>query len=289
MDTATLLKKVRRIEIKTRGLSKQLFSGEYHSAFKGRGMSFSEVRTYLPGDDVRSIDWNVTARTGEPHVKIFEEERELTLMLLVDVSASVYFGTNNTPKNDLITEICAVLAFSAAQNNDKVGLILFSDDIELYIPPKKGRTHVLRIIRELIYHESSSRKTNINKALEYFSNIHKKKSIVFVFSDFYSESFNQPLKFAAKKHDVVGLHLYDQVEEDFPNVGMLRYMNPETGEVGYIDTANKKIRKQIADDMINKKQLLTKTFYRAGAEVLHLETEKPYTPVLMNFFKKRAQ
>jgi uncharacterized protein (DUF58 family) len=229
MDTRELLKKVRKIEIKTKGLSKHLFSGEYHSAFKGRGMSFSEVREYQYGDDVRSIDWNVTARTGNPHIKIFEEERELTLMLLVDVSPSCFFGTIDQFKHEVITEICAVLAFSATQNNDKVGLLLFSDDVELYIPPKKGRSHILRIIRELIHHEPQGKQTNLAIPLRYLNNVIKKRSIAFVLSDFITNGYDEALRIAAKRHDVIGVMVYDRHEKELPDAGLLDVRDRESG------------------------------------------------------------
>ena len=221
MDTKELLKKVRKIEIKTRRLSDHIFGGEYHSTFKGRGMTFSEVRQYQFGDDVRSIDWNVTARYNEPFVKVFEEERELTMMLMVDVSGSELFGTTNRFKKDIITEISATLAFSALQNNDKVGLMLFSDEIELFIPPKKGKSHVLRIIRELLEFSPKSNKTNIGEALKYLTNVMKKKAIVFVLSDFMATDYKQTLKITGKKHDVTGIRIYDEKEEYIPNLGVV--------------------------------------------------------------------
>ncbi len=236
METTELLKRVRRIEIKTKGLSKQIFSGEYHSAFKGRGMSFSEVRGYQYGDDVRNIDWNVTARSGEPYVKVFEEERELTVMLLVDISKSSFFGTVKQPKNELITEICAVLAFSAAQNNDKVGLLLFSDRVEKFLPPKKGRGHVLRIIRELLDTRPQGSGTDIGMALTYFTNMVKKRSICFLVSDYLATGYERPLRLAARRHDLVGLHLYDPREKELPAVGLLRATDAESGKTQWIDT-----------------------------------------------------
>ena len=242
METKDLLKKVRKIEIKTRKLSSNIFGGEYHSAFKGRGMTFSEVRNYQFGDDVRTIDWNVTARYNEPFVKIFEEERELTLMLMVDVSNSALFGTNNALKKNIITEISATLAFSALQNNDKVGLILFSDQVELYIPPSKGKTHVLRIIRELIEFKPLSKKTDIKVALEFLTRILKKKSITFILSDFISSDYEKSLKIISKKHDLTGIKVYDKFEEAIPNLGLVQMFDQETEEIKMIDTSSKSLR-----------------------------------------------
>ena len=242
METSELLKKVRKIEIKTRGLSKQIFSGEYHSTFKGRGMSFSEARDYQFGDDVRNIDWNVTARTGDPHVKIFEEERELTVMLLIDVSQSSYFGTVNQFKQGIITEIAAVLSFSAIQNNDKVGVLFFSDQIEKFIPPKKGKPHILRIIRELINFQPEGKGTNLALALEYFNNLVKKRSICFILSDFMTMGYENPLRIAGRRHDIIGVHLFDPKEQEIPNVGLIRALDAETGELVWLDTGSKAVR-----------------------------------------------
>jgi len=242
MDTKELLKKVRKIEIKTRRLSDHIFGGEYHSTFKGRGMTFSEVRQYQYGDDVRNIDWNVTARTNEPHIKVFEEERELTMMLMVDVSGSELFGTVGQFKNEVVTEIAATLAFSATQNNDKIGLILFSDEVELYIPPKKGRYHVLRIIRELIEFHPKSKNTNLAEALKFLSSVMKKKAIVFVLSDFIADDYDHTLKIASRKHDVTGIRVYDKHEETIPNLGMVQMQDEETGELMLVNTASKRVR-----------------------------------------------
>ncbi|MBN4048500.1 DUF58 domain-containing protein, partial [Flavobacteriaceae bacterium AH-315-O20] len=242
MDTKELLKKVRKIEIKTRRLSDHLFSGEYHSSFKGRGMTFSEVRQYQFGDDIRSIDWNVTARYHEPHVKVFEEERELTMMLMVDISASESFGTVQQFKKDIITEISATLAFSAIQNNDKVGLLLFSDEIELFIPPKKGKTHVLRIIRELIEFQPKSKKTDITLALKYLSNVLKKKAIVFMLSDFVDEGYDNALKIVGKKHDLTGIRVYDKYEVEIPKLGMVPIQDAESGKIILVNTNSKSVR-----------------------------------------------
>jgi len=242
MDTKEILKKVRKIEIKTRRLSDHIFSGEYHTSFKGRGMTFSEVRQYQYGDDVRAIDWNVTARYNEPFVKVFEEERELTMMLMVDISGSESFGTKNQLKRDMITEIAATLAFSATQNNDKIGLLLFSDQIELFIPPKKGKSHVLRIIRELIEFESKSKKTDLSQALKYLSSVLKKKAIVFLISDFMVKDYEHTLKIASKRHDVTGIRVFDQREESIPNIGIVNMIDAETGETLLVDTTSKKVR-----------------------------------------------
>ncbi|HPQ98785.1 MAG: DUF58 domain-containing protein [Lewinellaceae bacterium] len=288
MDTGELLRKVHRIEIKTKGLSKHIFSGEYHSAFKGRGMSFSEVRTYQFGDDIRSIDWNVTARTGEPHVKIFEEERELTVMLLVDVSKSAYFGTQQQFKNEVITEICAVLAFSAIQNNDKVGLILFSDRIELYIPPKKGKSHILRIIRELLYFEPKQVGTDLKVALEFLNNVLKKKSIAFLISDFLTNSYTQPVRVVAKRHDLIGMCIFDPREETLPAVGMLRVADPETGEIRLLDTSDARIRQAYEERFLTYRVEAKRVFTRSGADMMQVRTDESYVRTLMRFFKKRS-
>lgn len=289
MDTRELLRKVRKIEIKTKGLSKHLFSGEYHSAFKGRGMSFSEVREYQYGDDVRNIDWNVTARTGDPHIKIYEEERELTLMLLVDVSASCGFGTIDQFKNEVITEICAVLAFSATQNNDKVGLMLFSDDVELYIPPKKGRSHILRIIRELIYFEPKGKTTNLVPALRYLNNVIKKRSIAFVLSDFIAAGYDEALRIAAKRHDVIGFMLYDRHEKELPDAGLLSVSDRESGESMLIDTSSPRLREVYAQQFQQRLQYFRQTFARSNADAMHLQSDASYINALHQFFKKRAK
>lgn len=288
METSELLKKVRKIEIKTKGLSKHIFSGEYHSAFKGRGMSFSEVRNYQYGDDVRNIDWNVTARTGEPHVKIFEEERELTVMMLIDVSQSSFFGTVNQMKNAIITEICAILAFSAIQNNDKVGVVFFSDRVEKFIPPKKGRQHILRIIRELIDFEPSGHGTNIGATLEYFNNVIKKRSICFLLSDFFSENYENPLRIAARRHDIVGIHLYDPREENLPNVGLLRAEDAETGQVRWIDTASASVRRKYNQWFSDHQRYFTSTFRKSGADTVSIRTDESHINALLKFFQKRS-
>ena len=287
MDTTALLKKVRRIEIKTRGLSKHLFSGEYHSAFKGRGMSFSEVRDYTYGDDVRNIDWNVTARTGTPHVKVFEEERELTLMLMIDVSASNFFGTQGDHKSTIYTEISAVLAFSAINNNDKVGLILFSDHVEKYIPPKKGKQHILLIIRELINFEPKLGQTDIGEALRYFNNVIKKRSICFVLSDFFSNDYESPLKIASKRHDMIGVRLFDPFELKPPANGLVRAVDPESGNVVMLDLSSKSHRNALENYYKGFTDYYRSTFPKSGADMLPIQTNEPYVKALLKFFKKR--
>ncbi len=287
MDTAELIKKVRRIEIKTRGLSQQIFSGEYHSAFKGRGMSFSEVREYQYGDDVRNIDWNVTARTGGPHIKVFEEERELTMMLLVDISKSNFFGTVKQMKNEIITEICAVLAFSAANNNDKVGLLLFSDRIEKFIPPKKGKHHILRIIRELLETQPEGTGTDLSLALAYFTNMVKKRSICFLLSDFLTDNYERALSVAARKHDLIGLHLYDPKEAELPNMGLIRASDAETGQASWIDSGSKKVRTHYAKWYQKNKDYFRDAFQKSQADVMSLSTTEDYVLALRSFFARR--
>lgn len=294
METTELLKRVRKIEIKTRGLSNQIFSGEYHSAFKGRGMAFSEVREYQPGDDIRAIDWNVTARFNHPYIKVFEEERELTVMLIVDVSASENFGTQKQLKKDLVTEICAVLAFSAIQNNDKTGVIFFSDRIEKFIPPKKGRSHILRIIRELINFTPEGKGTDINMALQYLTNVIKKKSIAFLISDFIDDKFTQEskrgadaLKIANKKHDLVTLRISDKREYELPDVGLVRILDAETGKLQWIDTSNPSIRTQYSKTSAKRDARLKDMFNRSGVDSATISTSDSYIKPLMNLFKKR--
>jgi uncharacterized protein (DUF58 family) len=288
LETKELLKKVRKIEIKTRRLSNNIFGGEYHSAFKGRGMTFSEVRSYQFGDDVRTIDWNVTARYNEPFVKVFEEERELTLMLIVDVSSSALFGTDSALKKNIITEISATLAFSALQNNDKVGLILFSDQIELYIPPSKGKTHVLRIIRELIEFKPLSKKTDINSALEFLNRVMKKKSIAFLLSDFISSDYEKSLKIVSKKHDLNGIKVYDKFEEFIPNLGMVQMFDQELGEIKLIDTSSSKIRKNYKNQMSLNFKKFNDVFTRNGAGTISCRTDESYIKKLLNYFKNRG-
>lgn len=288
MDTSELLKRVRKIEIKTKSLSSHIFSGEYHSAFKGRGMAFSEVRSYQYGDEVRDIDWNVTARTGEPHIKVFEEERELTIMLLVDISRSVHFGTKDIWKDEWMAEMSAVLGFSALQNNDKVGLILFTDQIELYIPPKKGRQHVLRIIRELLYFEAAGKKTNLNIPLEYLTNVIKKKCIAFVMSDFICAPFEMTLKLAAKRHDVVGMHVYDPGEMQLPPVGLVHLRDPESGRIRMVDARDPKISTSLEMNFQIRIEQFKEQFKRAKCDTMSLATDQSYIQELHKFFKRRA-
>jgi uncharacterized protein (DUF58 family) len=288
MEVSELLKKVRKIEIKTKGLTNHIFSGEYHSAFKGRGMSFSEVREYQYGDDIRNIDWNVTARFQHPFVKIFEEERELTIMLLIDVSKSSFIGTQNQLKNEIIAEIAGVLAFSAIQNNDKVGVMFFSDEVELMIPPKKGKSHILRIIREIINFEPKSNKTNISLALERFNNMVKRKSIAFVLSDFIDENYENELRHVAKKHDVIGVKVYDNLDMELPKIGLLQVQDVETGESKWIDTDDKQTQNVYRNRAVFYDKNYDQSFMKAGADKLKIKTEQSYVHVLMNFFKKRA-
>lgn len=287
MDTKELLKKVRKIEIKTRRLSDHIFSGEYHTSFKGRGMTFSEVRPYQFGDDIRAIDWNVTARYNEAHVKVFEEERELTMLLMVDISGSESFGTKNQFKKDIVTEIAATMAFSATQNNDKIGLILFSDQIELYIPPKKGRSHVLRIIRELIEFEPKSNRTDIAQALKFLSGTQKKKAIVFVISDFMSDDYEQTLKIASKKHDITGIRVYDIREEKMPDIGMVAMLDAETGATQVINTGSIKVRLTYEKYYNDKVTFFTETFRKSGAGVVSTRVDESYVTKLLGYFKSR--
>ena len=287
METKDLLKKVRKIEIKTRRLSDHIFSGEYHTSFKGRGMTFSEVRQYQYGDDIRAIDWNVTARYNEPYVKVFEEERELTMMLMVDISGSESFGTKGQFKKDIVTEIAATMAFSATQNNDKIGLILFSDQIELYIPPKKGRSHVLRIIRELIEFKPKSQKTDMAQALKFLSSTQKKKAIVFVISDFMSADYEQTLKIASKKHDITGIRVYDMREEKMPNIGMVSMQDAETGQVQWINTGSKSVRLNYEKYYQDKINYFKETFSKSGAGVVNTRVDERYVTKLLGYFKSR--
>jgi uncharacterized protein (DUF58 family) len=286
-DTKDLLKKVRKIEIKTRGLSNHLFSGEYHSAFKGRGMAFSEVREYQIGDEIRTIDWNVTARFNAPYVKVFEEERELTVMVLMDVSGSENFGTQNQQKQDLATELCAVLAFSAIQNNDKVGIIFFSDKIEKFIPPKKGRSHILMIIRELIAFQPENKGTNVAEALKYFTSVIKKKCTAFVISDFITSEFENELKIANKKHDIIALKLYDKHEEEFPNLGLIPVKDEESGHIMWVNTGDKAVRDAFKWDAVKRNAALQDTFKRSGVDYTTIGTHESYVKPLMTLFKKR--
>ena len=288
MTTAEILKKVRRIEIKTKGLSNHIFAGEYHSTFKGRGMSFSEVREYMPGDDVKFIDWNVTARFSHPFVKVFEEERELIVMLLVDISNSSLFGTQKQSKRDLITELSAVLAFSATTNNDKIGVIFFSDKVEKYIPPKKGKGHILRIIRELIALEPAHKgNTDVRVALEFLNNVLKKRSITFLLSDFVSLPYEQALQLAARKHDLVGIHVYDKYDRELPEAGLVQVMDAETRQMFWVDTDDKAVRTQYGADFDKKYKYCMHTFRKSGASLLHVRTDEDYVKILQSYFKSR--
>lgn len=288
MDTAELLKKVRRIEIKTRGISQHIFAGEYHSTFKGKGMAFSEVREYQYGDDIRNIDWNVTARFNHPYVKVFEEERELTVMLLIDVSASRDFGSGELLKKNLITEVSAVLSFSAIQNNDKIGVILFSDKIEMFIPPKKGRQHILRIIRELIEFHPERKGTNISQALRYMTNVIKKRSVAFLISDFIDNQYDDAIKIASKKHDLIALKITDKRESELPPVGMIYSIDAETGEKIWIDSSSKKVRDAYKAHFMKRQKELDDILLKYGVDSVTLDTQLDYIRPLKSLFKKRV-
>ena len=289
METNELLKRVRQIEIKTRGLSSNIFSGQYHSALKGRGMAFSEVREYQYGDDVRDIDWNVTARFHKPYVKVYEEERELTVMLLIDVSGSLDFGTAKQMSREMTTEIAATLAFSAIQNNDKIGVVFFSDRIEKFIPPKKGRKHILYIIRELIDFQPESRKTNIKVAIEYLTNVIKKRCTAFVLSDFIAPNdFCNALTIANRKHDIAAIQVYDQRTVELPNVGLMKVCDAETGHIQYIDTSSKAVRRVHHDWWVNKQAGLSDTFVKSNVDFVSIRTDEDYVKSLLNLFAKRS-
>ena len=284
-----VIKKIRRIEIRTKKLVNELFSGEYHSTFKGQGMEFEEVRQYEPGDDVRLIDWNVTARMGQPYIKKFREERELTVVLLIDVSSSGKFGTRDSFKNDTAAELGALLAFSAIKNNDKVGLIIFTDRIEIFVPPKKGRAHVLRIIREILYFKPVGKGTNIAAALEYFNKVIRRKSVVFLVSDFLSEGFTKPLQIANKKHDIIAIKVSDPREITFENVGLIELEDAETGEVLIIDTGSKEFRKEFAAQSAEDVAGLKKGFRSINLDFINIRTDQSYISPLINFFKMREK
>lgn len=286
-----ILKKVRQIEIRTKNVVNDFFGGDYHSNFKGRGMTFSEVREYVPGDDVRSIDWNVTARTGKPHVKIFEEERELSVLILIDVSSSGVFGSKKDLKIDLGVEIAAMLSFSAIKNNDKVGLALFSDKIEKYIPPKKGKKHVLRLITDIVNHdfENSNKRTSIKTAIDFANKISKRKSVIFLISDFIDDNFWNELKFLNFKHDVVGLQIYDSYERNFPNVGLINIHDSETGENTWIDTTSKKNRDKFQKNSDEKLDKFSMKCKNIGFDLLQINTDDDYIKFLMQFFRSRAK
>ena len=287
--TSEILKKVRKIEIKTRGLSSQVFAGQYHSAFKGRGMAFSEVREYQYGDDVRDIDWNVTARFHRPYVKVFEEERELTVMLMIDVSGSLDFGTQRQMKRDMVTEIAATIAFSAIQNNDKIGVAFFSDRIEKYIPPKKGRKHILYIIREMLDFHPQSKRTDVKQALEFLTSVSKRRCTAFVLSDFYDrQDFLQPLQIANRKHDVVALQVYDQRARELPDVGLMRVVDAETGYEQYIDTSSKRLRQAHEKYWRQRQDNLRETMNKSNVDLVSIATNEDYVKALLMLFKQRS-
>lgn len=288
MEVNEILKKVKKIEIKTKAISQHLFSGEYHSAFKGRGMSFSEVREYSYGDDIRHIDWNVTARTNFPHIKVFEEEREMNIMFLIDISKSALFGSSEYLKCDYITELCAVLAFSAIQNNDKVGAILFSDDIEQYIPPKKGKKQILRIIRDLVDAKTDNQGTDLEKALKYFNNVSKKRTTIFVLSDFIDSNYEDALKIISRKHDLVGIRVYDKSEKELPDLGLVRVLDQETKSEVLLDTSSAKTRDLFAKQFDDRSIQLQETFSQLKGDFLQICTDEDYIKALLKFFKKRS-
>ena len=289
MDTKELIKKVQKIEIKTRRLSNHIFGGEYHSTFKGRGMTFSEVRQYQFGDDVRSIDWNVTARYNSPYVKVFEEERELTLMLMVDISGSEFFGTESITKKEIITEIAATLAFSALQNNDKVGMIMFSGIIELFIPPKKGRSHILRIIRELLEFKPKNKLTNISEAFAFLSGVIKKSAIVFVLSDFIDDDYDKTLKIVSKKHDLTGIKIYDKLETFIPKMGLVPMIDSENTGISWIDTDSKRIRQSYSLEYARNNEIFSTLFKKNGAGSISFDLRESYVKKLLGYFKNRTK
>jgi uncharacterized protein (DUF58 family) len=288
LTTADILKKVRELEIKSKKITTHLFTGEYHSAFKGKGMSFREVREYTAGDDIRFIDWNVSARFSHPFTKLFEEERELTMMLLIDTSTSNLFGTIGKRKKDLITEIAAVLTFSAVTNNDKVGVVFFSDGIDKYIPPKKGRQHALYIVRELLTVEPTNRGTNLDEAIRFFNNIIGQKSIAFMLSDFLDEGYENDLKVIGKKHDTIGIKVYDKVDMQLPDVGLLQVEDAETGATRWVDTSNELVRYNYQQHFFKQTDTCKKYFRTAGADLLHVRTDEDYVKILQKFFLKRS-
>jgi uncharacterized protein (DUF58 family) len=289
METSELIKKVRKIEIKARGLSSNIFAGQYHSAFKGRGMAFSEVREYQFGDDVRDIDWNVTARFHRPYVKVFEEERELTVMLLIDVSGSLDFGTQKQLKRDMVTEIAATLAFSAIQNNDKIGVVFFSDKIEKYIPPKKGRKHILYIIREMLDFQPESKRTDVKQAVEFLSSVQKRRTTAFLLSDFFVRNdFHQSLQIANRTHDVVAIQVYDQRAKDLPDVGLMKVVDAETGFEQYVDTGSKRLREAYHRYWLNRQSQLEETFNKSNVDHVSIATSEDFVKALLLLFKQRS-
>ena len=289
METSEIIKKVRKIEIKARGLSSNIFAGQYHSAFKGRGMAFSEVREYQFGDDVRDIDWNVTARFHRPYVKVFEEERELTVMLLIDVSGSLDFGTQKQMKRDMVTEIAATIAFSAIQNNDKIGVVFFSDKIEKYIPPKKGRKHILYIIREMLDFHPESKRTDVKQAIEFLSSVQKRRTTAFILSDFYVRSdFQQSLQIANRKHDVVAIQVYDQRARELPDVGLMKVVDAETGFEQYVDTSSKRLRDSYRKYWQGRQSQLLETFNKSNVDNVSIATSEDFVKALLMLFKQRS-
>jgi uncharacterized protein (DUF58 family) len=289
METSEIIKKVRKIEIKTRGLSSNIFAGQYHSAFKGRGMAFSEVREYQFGDDVRDIDWNVTARFHRPYVKVFEEERELTVMLLIDVSGSLDFGTQKQMKRDMVTEIAATIAFSAIQNNDKIGVVFFSDKIEKYIPPKKGRKHILYIIREMLDYHPESKRTDVKQAVEFLSSVQKRRTTAFILSDFYVRNdFQQSLQIANRKHDVVAIQVYDQRARELPDVGLMKVVDAETGFEQYVDTSSKRLRDSYRKYWQSRQSQLQETFNKSNVDNVSIATNEDFVKSLLMLFKQRS-
>ena len=289
METSEIIKKVRKIEIKTRGLSSNIFAGQYHSAFKGRGMAFSEVREYQFGDDVRDIDWNVTARFHRPYVKVFEEERELTVMLLIDVSGSLDFGTQKQMKRDMVTEIAATIAFSAIQNNDKIGVVFFSDKIEKYIPPKKGRKHILYIIREMLDFQPESKRTDVKQAVEFLSSVQKRRTTAFILSDFYVRNdFQQSLQICNRKHDVVAIQVYDQRARELPDVGLMKVVDAETGFEQYVDTGSKRLRQAYQRYWVTRQAELQETFNKSNVDNVSIATNEDFVKSLLMLFKQRS-
>jgi len=288
LTTAEILKKVKELEIKSKKITQHLFTGEYHSAFKGRGMSFREVREYYPGDDVRFIDWNVSARFSHPFTKLFEEERELSVLLLIDISASSLFGTVQARKKDFVTEIGAVLTFSAISNNDKVGVVFFSDTIEKYIPPKKGKQHALYIVRNLLTTEAKSKGTSLSTAIRYLNNSTRQKTIVFVLSDFLDDKFEDALRVAEKKHDVIGIKVYDKMDMQLPDVGLLQVADAETGATQWVDSSDYNVQQQYQQHFFNHTEWCKQVFLRAGSDLLHVRTDEDYVKILQKFFIGRS-
>jgi uncharacterized protein (DUF58 family) len=287
LTTTEILKKVRELEIKSKKLTSDLFTGEYHSAFKGKGMSFKEVREYAAGDDIRFIDWNVSARFGHPFSKMFEEERELTVMLLIDISASSLFGTVHARKRDIATEIAAVLSFSAVNNGDKIGVIFYSNKVEGYIPPKKGREHALYIVRELLSKEPKGKGTEVSHALRYFNNVTRQKSIAFILSDFLDANYEDALRVASKKHDIIGMKIYDRMDRKLPDAGLLQVKDAESGQTKWVDSSNSYVRYSYEQEFFRVTEYSTQTFKKAGSDLLHIQTDEDYVRILQRFFLSR--